>query len=278
MLQRLASACFRHRWRTIGLWAAALVGLFIVSGSLAGKFADGGRLPGTDSQRAYDLLGAEMPGLSGDSATVVFHDPAGLDRPSTRAAMRSYLDQVRELPRVAAVSSPLDATSQIAADGTVAFATVELSPEGAGSTETTTAAMAEKAAALERGGVEVAFGGYLFQNVEVPASELVGLLAAAVILLIAFGSVVAMGLPIITALARGRRLDRRPRPVGRRRAHPRLHHTGGHDDRHRGRASTTRCSSSPATALHCVGAWILTPPRSRPWARLDGPSCSPAAR
>ena len=66
--------------------------------------------------------------------------------------------------------------------------------------ETAAAAMAEKAAALEQSGVEVAFAGDLFQDVEIPASEVVGLLAAAVILLVAFGSVVAMGLPIVTAL------------------------------------------------------------------------------
>ncbi len=141
-----------------------------------------------------------MPDLSGDSATVVFHSADGLDRPATTAAIRSYLGEVRSLPRVSAVGSPFDVPAQISADGTIAFATVELSPDGPGTAETTAAAMAEKAAALERGGVEVAFGGYLFQNVQVPASETVGLLAAAVILLVAFGSVVAMGLPIITAV------------------------------------------------------------------------------
>ncbi|HET9600466.1 MAG TPA: MMPL family transporter [Acidimicrobiales bacterium] len=201
MLERLASACFRHRWRVIALWGVGLVALLTASGAVGGAFADGGRLPGTDSQRAYDLVSDEMPDRSGDTATVVFHDPAGLDRPSTVAAIRSYLDEVRSQAGVASVSSPVETTSQVSAAGTVAFATVDLLPDGPVSSEQAAAAIAEKAASLERHGVEVAFGGYLFQDVEVPASEGVGLLAAVVILLVAFGSVVAMGLPIVTALA-----------------------------------------------------------------------------
>ena len=200
MLERLASACFRHRWRVVALWAVGLVGLFALSGALGGAFSDSGRLEGTDSQRAYDLLGDEMPERSGESATVVFHDPAGIDRPEAQAAIGAYLDDVRTLPRVAAVSSPVDSAAQIAADRSVAFAAVDFTPEGDVPLETAAAAMAEKAAALEQAGVEVAFGGDLFQEVEIPASEVVGLLAAAVILLVAFGSVVAMGLPIVSAL------------------------------------------------------------------------------
>ncbi len=199
VLERLASACFRHRWRVLALWVVAVVGLFALKGALGGAFADGGRLPGTDSQKAYDLAREELPNLTDDSATVVFHDAGGLEQPTTAAAMRSYLDQVRTLPGVEAVTSPFDAPEQRSADGTVAFATVDLASDYPA--ETTAAAMAEKAKALQHPGLDVALGGYLFQDVQVPASEGVGLLAAAIILLIAFGSVVAMGLPILTAVA-----------------------------------------------------------------------------
>ena len=199
MFERLASACFRHRWRVLALWVVALVGLFALKGAFGGAFADGGRLPGTDSQKAYDLARQEMPNLTDDSATVVFHDAGGLNRPATAAAVRSYLDQVRALPGIDAVTSPFDAPEQRSADGTIAFASVDFASDI--SSETTAAAMAEKAKALQHPGLEVAFGGDVFQQVEVPASETVGLLAAAVILLIAFGSVVAMGLPLLTAIA-----------------------------------------------------------------------------
>ena len=143
MLERLASVCFRHRWRVIALWGVGLVALLTASGTVGGAFADGGRLPGTDSQRAYDLMSDEMPDRSGDTATVVFHDPAGVDRPSTVAAIRSYLDEVRSQPGVASVSSPVETTSQVAAAGTVAFATVDLLPDGPVPSEQAAAAIAE---------------------------------------------------------------------------------------------------------------------------------------
>ena len=92
-------------------------------------------------------------------------------------------------------TSPFDTPEQRSADGTVAFATVDLASDYPA--DTTAAAMAEKAKALQHPGLDVALGGYLFQDVQVPASEGVGLLAAAIILLIAFvGS--GHGLPILT--------------------------------------------------------------------------------
>ena len=81
----------------IALWLVALVGLFAAKGAFGG-LADGGRLPGTDSQKAYDLArggDAEPDRRLRDRR---FHDAAGLDRPSTAAAVRFYLDQVRALP------------------------------------------------------------------------------------------------------------------------------------------------------------------------------------
>jgi RND superfamily putative drug exporter len=130
MLERLASACFRHRWRVVALWAVGLVGLLALSSTLGGAFSESGRLEGTDSQRAYDLLGDEMPDRSGESATVVFHHPDGVDRPEASAAISSYLDDVRTLGRVASVSSPIDSAAQISADRSVAFAAVDFTPEG----------------------------------------------------------------------------------------------------------------------------------------------------
>ena len=61
MLERLASACFRHRWRVVALWSVALVAVFALSSSLGGAFSESGRLEGTDSQRPYDLLNDEAP-------------------------------------------------------------------------------------------------------------------------------------------------------------------------------------------------------------------------
>jgi RND superfamily putative drug exporter len=196
MLERLAYTCVRRRRRVVALWLAVLVGLIALSSSLAGEFSDSGRLEGTDSQAAYDLYFRELPELSEDTATVVFHAPDGLSRVAARTAVAAYLDDIEQLPGVAAVEA---GGERVSPDGTTAFASVELEAEG--DEASTATALEERAAPLAAAGVQTEFGGWLFEEFEMPASEVIGLLAAMVILLLAFGSVVAMGLPIATALA-----------------------------------------------------------------------------
>jgi putative drug exporter of the RND superfamily len=195
MLERLASACFHHRWRVLALWLAGLVALVVVSGSLAGEYSDEGRLDGTDSQAAYDLLERELPERSEDTAAVVFHAADGLDAEPARTAIAGYLDDLAALPGVAEVEFSAE---RVSPDGTIGFASVDLARDGPD--EATATAMEERAAALDAAGVRTEFSGWMFEDFEMPASEVIGLLAAMVILLIAFGSVVAMGLPITTAI------------------------------------------------------------------------------
>ncbi len=195
MLERLASACFRHRWGVLALWAVGLVALIAVSGSLAGESSDEGRLDGTDSQAAYDLMERELPERSEDTAAVVFQAADGLDAEPARSAIAAYLDGIAALPGVLEVAFDAERASP---DGTIGFASVDLARDGPD--EATAAALEERAGALEGAGVRTEFSGWMFEDFEMPASEAIGLVAAMVILLIAFGSVVAMGLPIVTAV------------------------------------------------------------------------------
>jgi RND superfamily putative drug exporter len=196
MLERLASSCFRHPWRVVALWVVALVGVMAASSALAGEFSDDGRLAGTDSQAAYDLYFREFPQLDEDTATVVFHAPEGLERGPAHDAVERYLAEVEQIPGVAAVES---GGERVSVDGTIAFASVDLTE--AGESAVVAVAMEQRAEALDATGVRTEFSGAPFEEFEMPASEVIGLLAAMVILLLAFGSVVAMGLPIATALA-----------------------------------------------------------------------------
>ena len=197
MLEKLASFCHRRRWVVIALWIAAAVGISVLSGSTGGKFSDGGRLTGTDSDKAYEILRTEFPTSSGDSATVVFRRPDGIAQ--SQAAITDYLHVVSGLPNVAAVNPPV--TSQ---DGTIEFASVDMRDDGSDkendSGENTADSMTEAASSLRASGVQVEFLGNNFTDGSVPSSEAFGLLAAVIILLIAFGSVAAMGLPIVTAI------------------------------------------------------------------------------
>ncbi len=198
MLERLASWSFRHRWTVVVAWLVAAVAVTMAAGAFGGDYADGGRLKGTDSDAAYQLVQREFPAAVGEEATVVFADPAGLadDRP----AIEAYLAQVRSLARVAEAPSPFDGAGSISADGTVAYTSVTFDAADGAALEQGALAVRDAAASLRSTGLRVEFGGWWYQDGGVPSSELFGVGAAAVILLLAFGSVVAMGLPLLTAV------------------------------------------------------------------------------
>jgi RND superfamily putative drug exporter len=203
MLERSASWCHRHRWLVLFTWLVAAVALTVAAGSASGAFAEGGRLDGTDSQAAYDLLTKQFPNEAGDSADIVFHDDHGVG--ADRGVVEAYLAEVAALPRVAEVGPPFQARApgaptQVSADGTTAYATLSFTVDGDTSLDATARQIVDGAADLRGDGIQVEFAGGWFTEAKMPASEAVGLLAAVVILLVAFGSVVAMGLPIVTAI------------------------------------------------------------------------------
>jgi RND superfamily putative drug exporter len=167
------------------LMAAATLG-----SRVTGDWAEDGRLPGTDSQRAADLLEAEFPARGGEDATIVFSD-AGRDR----EAIDAYLGDVARVSGVSAVD-PIE----LSPDGQIAIARVTLDDTDTDTIPTTVDRIADLADPLRERGVEIEFANGWFLEESMPASEAIGLLAAIVVLLVAFGSVLAMGLPIVTAL------------------------------------------------------------------------------
>jgi RND superfamily putative drug exporter len=190
MLSRLAHTSYRRRRLVLAVWIGLMVFMLTVGSSLAGSWATNGRLPGTDAQHAQDLAAREFPQRSGDSGRLVFADFNG-----HRPAVDAYIDQVAHVPGVAEVD-PL----HISSNGTIAVAPFTFADTDKAATTATANRIEDLARPLRDSGVQVEFGGGWFQSGKMPASEAVGLLAAVVILLIAFGSVVAMGLPIVTAV------------------------------------------------------------------------------
>src|SRR5262245_7430150 len=190
MLSRLARTSYRRRRLVLAAWIGVMILMVTAGSSLAGSWATNGRLPGTDSQHARDLAAREFPQRSGDSGQLVFADING-----HRPAIDAYIDQVAHVPGVAEVD-PLHVSSNT----TVAVAPFTFADADRAATTATATRIQDLARPLRDTGVQVEFGGGWFQKDEMPASEAIGLLAAVVILLIAFGSVVAMGLPIVTAL------------------------------------------------------------------------------
>ena len=198
MLRRLASACYLHRRLTLLVWLLAVVGISFAASSAGGEFAQNGRLPGTDSDRAYELLLAESPtdsNIEGDSVSMVFSDPSGVEQPAASDRIDGFLRSVQSMPGV--LASPSGAVDLLVAeDGLVATGTIALARDD----DAVTDQLLAERSALAASGTDVEFGGYRFQDGGVPTTEAFGLLAAVVILLISFGSLVAMGLPIVTAL------------------------------------------------------------------------------
>ena len=200
MLENLASWCHRHRWTVVIVWVVAAVGAVVAAGGAGGDYATSARLVGTDSDAAYQLLAREFPSGAGETATIVFHRTAAGGVATARPAIDAYLHEISPLPRVAEVASPFDQPGRVSADGTIGYATVDFTERGAVPLADAAVRIQSAAAGLRAQGVETEFGSYLFQKGGVPSSEGFGLLAAVVILLIAFGSVVAMGLPLVTAV------------------------------------------------------------------------------
>ena len=194
-----------HRRRVVAAWVAIAILTTAVAGSVGNRYATNFTLPGTESQRASDLLTKEFGARSGDADTIVFHVGHGtIDSPRVLGAITPLLARVRTFPHVSQVTGPYAANGavQVSRDRMTAFATIDydkdanLLPTGAGTR------LLDAVKAVHAPGVQVAAGGQLIENAEGfsvgPATE-IGVIAALVILLITFGSVIAAGMPLITA-------------------------------------------------------------------------------
>ena len=104
MLQRLAAWCYRRRRRVLLLWLAGLVGVSVISGAFGNAFAQSFSLPGTESQRAADLLAARFPARAGDEGQIVFSAPAGVRDPAVQARMDALFAEIARVPGVTSVA------------------------------------------------------------------------------------------------------------------------------------------------------------------------------
>ena len=200
MLASLARACVRHRWAVIGSWVALLVVTIGLSGAVGSGWKTDFTLPDSESKDVQDLLEANSPDRAGLSASIVVKADQGVDDPAVQEYLTPIMEFADEQEGVT-VTSPYDNPQQVSQDGTIAFAQLDVSERGF--TEATELANAIEDFAAEQTipeGVQVEYGGDVFAEFELPESEVYGLIAAVIILILAFGSVLAMGLPIGIAL------------------------------------------------------------------------------
>jgi RND superfamily putative drug exporter len=199
--------CFRHRFAVIAAWVLVLVGLGALSQAVKSDYNNSFSLPGTGSTTAQQLLAKTIPAQAGDSDTIVWHVSRGTVRDATVATrMSGVMKQIAAMPEVAAVVSPYGphAAAQISRDGRTAYATVDFAKQANDLAKADITRVIDAAKAVRAPGLSVQLGGQAIENTEqtpLGVSSTVGVLAAAVVLFIAFGSLLAMLLPIVTAIA-----------------------------------------------------------------------------
>mgnify|MGYP003382211939 CR=1 FL=1 len=203
MLKSLARWCYRRRWLVLGAWLVILIGCFAVSSAFGGESRTEFALPGSETQEAVDLL--QRSGFdtqAGLQAQIVFQNPDGFDDPAVRDGIEAFLAQVEATVPDSSMVSPYSeiGARQVSEDSTIAYAEFNLAERDQEGYLEAGEDVRELYDDVAIPGTTVELGGDIFAEFSEPSSELIGIGAAILILLIAFGSLFAMGLPIITAL------------------------------------------------------------------------------
>ncbi len=204
---KLARWSTTHRKYVVLGWVVLLFAVNAFAQSAGTSYSNNFTLPNSDAQRAADLLDRSFPAQAGDRDTIVFKVTSGtVADPAVRARMSATFAEVAKLPHVAAVISPYAGAAagrSISADRRIAFATVVFDEKANLLDKATVERVVNVARAAASAGLQVELGGQAIEMTEQAGfgiSTAVGLLAAIVVLLLTFGSLIAMGLPIVTAL------------------------------------------------------------------------------
>ena len=198
-LGTLGRTCFRHRWLTLVTWLIMVACLI----TLWTRFGAPAQDNFTGNDPGQTLLNQHFHRQSGDTLTLAIHSTAPTGSPAVRARVTSALVPFARAAHVTAVGSPYQVPGQMSADGHIAFATVQFGVPGTSISHAEVLSLMHDATATSGHGVTFALGGDVVDQAETPyggPTEGVGVLAAAIVLLIAFGSLLAMGLPVLTAV------------------------------------------------------------------------------
>ena len=206
-MSAIARWCYRHRFVVIATWVVVLIGLGVLAQAVKSEYDNSFSLPGTGSTTAQQLLATAVPAQAGDSDTIVWQVSHSTVRdPAVVARMSAVLRQVATMPEVAAVVSPYGPRggAQVSRDDRTAYAVVDFTKQANALAKADVTRVINAAEAARAPGLDVQLGGQAIESTEqapLSVSTAIGLLAAAVVLFIAFGSVLAMLLPLVTAIA-----------------------------------------------------------------------------
>ncbi|MET8233519.1 MMPL family transporter [Micromonospora sp. NPDC005298] len=202
LLYRLGRGALRRRRLVVALWLVVLVGAGIAAATLRGPTASNFTMPGTESQQALDLLAEQFPAASGATGTIAVKAPGDgqLATPEGQAVVRELVQQAATLPGVVGAVDPFQAGA-VSPNGRYALIQVQFATGGDEVTDEQRTAYEEVGSAAEAKGWQVAPGGeVLGGEPEIGSTEALGVLVAAIVLIITFGSLVAAGMTMLNAL------------------------------------------------------------------------------
>lgn len=198
-LYRLGRFAYRRRIAVTALWLALLVATGIGGAALAGDPEESFDIPGTESMEAFTLLQERFPEMapSGATARVVFAAPEGLSllEPDLQAAIAQTVGALNGMPQTVLATDPFQAQA-VSADGRVAYSEVRYDVQLPDNAE---AHLTEAVTAARDAGLTVELSGVLVPEIEQSTGELIGLIVAAIVLVLTFGSLIAAGMPLLNA-------------------------------------------------------------------------------
>jgi RND superfamily putative drug exporter len=200
--RRVGAASARRPWRTLAAWAVVAAAVLMLAGTVGGAFVDDLVAPGSQSERAMDLLGDRFPEAAGGSAMAVFAVDEGGTLDSRREVIDAAVARIAEVEHVVAVADPFEAGT-VAPDRRVGFAQMTFDLPAADLGPAPFEALADALEPARAAGITAELGGdavYINAQQETSGAEAVGLLAALVVLVLAFSTVVAALVPIALAL------------------------------------------------------------------------------
>jgi putative drug exporter of the RND superfamily len=205
MLARLARWCVRRKWIVVfAIWLPMLIAVNAIASSAGPAFTTDFKFPDSESAEVFELLEPISQERAGFNGQVVIKADQGVTDPAVQTGVEGLLVEIDELDGVEVIS-PYVAPGQVNENGTIGFAQLNITDRGqeqflefAKQVQALDDDLVEGTGAIP--GLTLEYGGEIFAEFELPASDVLGLIAAVIILILAFGSVLAMGLPIVTAL------------------------------------------------------------------------------
>ncbi len=200
MLSSLARFCVRHKRIVVFvIWIPLAIAMVLANSALGTDFNTEMAMPSSESRQAESVLARANPNQGGESSQLVFRTTSSIDDPQIKKIISDAISAVDAIDNVD-ITSPFVLQNQISKNRKVAFSEVNVPRKNIEEYKTLSEEIKVATAPARAAGVEIGYGGAIFQEVQLPESEALGVLAAILILVLAFGSVIAMGLPISIAL------------------------------------------------------------------------------